>query len=459
MLDAHSARPGPRTRTDVSVVLVADGGEPGLPAAVRAVLAALDRAACGEAGRPGAGPLRGDRLGGELVLAVRDLAALPTGAVPGAGAVDGLPRHDRRLRVVAAPGASGGGARNLGVAAARGRYLLLTTPDARVPERWVVALVEPLRTGHADLVAGAVGAAGSAGVPGAGGVVGVAGAVRGPGVGLPGAFPAASCGATRAVLEAVGFDDALGAGRYPDAAVTTVFREDAVGAGFRVQGVAGVPVEVAATPPARGRRRALAAAARERGRTTAYLDRHVRVRPARRGRLAVAVALGAAALRLAGLVVAGPSAARSAAREAVAREREALRLAGVPDRDRPRSPAGDVPGGAGGARAAVPVALVARVSVPPTVLPTPPAVRTDDRAAAGGTVAVDRPAAPAPPGRAAPVDAASADRVAPADHVPAVDRPAAPVRGVASLLWPSARDLARRRTPPGALPPRSAAAP
>jgi hypothetical protein len=245
-----------RHRADVSVVVVAHGAEPGLPESVRSLLASLDDAARGaHVGARGAhdaphadaaGGLRGDHLGGELVLVVRDVAALPC-AVRAA---------DPRVRVVAAPGVAGGRARNVGVAAARGRYLLFTVPGVRVPAGWVAALVAPLRSGHADLVAGAVHPPG--GAPATGPAAALLGLVADP---PPrGVLPEASAGATRAVLEAVGFDEALGTARYPGAA--EVFRRDVVGAGFRAHAVAGVPVEVPADPgPGPGPHRRLRRAA------------------------------------------------------------------------------------------------------------------------------------------------------------------------------------------------------
>jgi hypothetical protein len=414
------------SRTDVSVLLVADGPEPGLLVAVGSVLAALDVAAraaaasgggatdgaaggaTATAGLPGC-RLRGDRLGGELVLAVRDVAALPPG----------LPRSDPRLRVVAVPGAGGGRARNVAAGAARGRYVLLTTPDARVPERWVVAMVEPLRTGRADLVAGTH----RVGTQRAGTPAGVAPSRAAADVrpAAPDLFPASSCGATRAVLEALGFDDALGTARSPDPAVTVVFHADAVSAGFRAQVVVGVPVDRTAT---RRDRRAASAAARDRGRTDAYLDRYVRTRPSPRGRAGALVGLARGVLRLAGAVCVGGVDARLGARAEVAREREAVRLAGLPDRDRPRSAAGDLVGGPGGARSAVPAALVARGSVPPTVLP-PPALLPPVTAGVGTGRGVG------------PVGG--------------------PGRGAAHLLWPAARGTAPRSAP--VLAPRTAAGP
>lgn len=426
MLDDRSAA---QVRTDVSVLLVADGPEPGLVDAVAAVLVALDAAARGETdgsagGRPRGGLLRGgllrgDRLGGELVLAVRDVTALPPG----------LPRHDPRLRVVAVPGAGGGRARNLAAGAARGRYVLLTSPDARVPREWVVAMVEPLRTGCADLVAGTERVGGAE-----------RGAVDAPD-GLPApsdAFPAGSCGATRAVLESLGFDEALGVGRSPDAAVTAVFRADAVSAGFRARAVAGVPVD---RPGARRGRRAVAAAARDRGRTDAYLDRHVRTGPSRRGRTAAVGVLVRDVLRLAGAVGTGGPGAWVGARAEVARAREAVRLASAPDRSRPRSAAGELPGGPGGARAVVAVPLVARPSVRPTVLPAPPAAV----GAAVGAAAREAGAAVGDAGTAAG-DTGPGPGPRPVD---------APGRGVAHLLWPGARGAVSRPV----LSPRAASGP
>lgn len=410
--------PGSLTRrADVSVVVVADGPEPGLPAAVRSVLASLDDAAQGGArgagrgagrgavtggghgaaatggaatgegatagagvgfGAAGAGAatggLRGDRLGGEVVLVVRDVAALPC-AVRAA---------DPRVRVVAAPGVGEARARNVGVAAARGRYLLFTAPGARVPAGWVAALAEPLRTGHADLVAGAVHP------PGGGPATGPAAALLGLVADPPprGVLPAASAGATRAVLEAVGFDEALGTARYPD--VAEVFRRDVVGAGFREHPVAGVPVELPADPRAPGRR---VLAARGHGRTAAYVERHLRDRPPAAGATVLRLLRDVAALAV---VRAGraPLDRLLPAQAAVARDRRLLALLRAPDRERPRSAAGDAPGGAGAPRAARPPALVARGALPPTLLPEPPAA-----AAAPDPAGPAEPAGPAGPAR------------------------------------------------------------
>ncbi len=343
-------------RADISVVVVADGTEPGLPDAVRSVLAALDRAARGTS-TPGT-RLRGERLGGEVVLVVHDVAALPRAA-----------RADRRVRVVAAPGVGDGRARNVGVAAARGRYVLLTEPDARVPRDWAVALTAPLRAGRADLVAGAVLLAPALRPARLGAV---AAAVLDDLLGLvpdpppAGAAPGASTGVTRAVLEAVGFDEALGTARYP-AAGAAAFRRDVVGAGFREQAVAGVPVERHPDPRDLGRR-ALAARARAHGRGTAYLERHLR--DARPGVARTLLALAGHRVALAGLLLRGAPPARVLpVLAAAAHDRELLRLRHAPYRQRPQSAAGDVPGGAGAPRAAVPVALVGRDTVPRTALP------------------------------------------------------------------------------------------
>lgn len=364
MPDALSAR------ADVSVVVVAGGSEPALAGTLDTVVAALRRARRGPVG-PGA--LRGERLGGEVVLVVGDVSALPAAL---------RARIGDRFRVVAAPGVGRARARNVGVAAARGRYLLFTEPGARVPEDWALTVTAPLRAGAADLVGGPVQVV----APGRTAplddttAAAVLAAVRVPGrPGRP--WSGASLAVTRAVLEAVGFDEALGGPRYRGGEVAA-FVQDVVGAGFRAAPADGDPVLRPMGPRglARG---ALAERARARGRVDAYLDRHlhdVRPRPVP-GRLAVA----ARSLRVAGLVLGRrPAAAVLDAHADLARRRELLHLRGAALRVPPRSAAGDAPGGSGAPRAALPVALVARGSVAPTPLPS-------REAAPGG--AADAPAA------------------------------------------------------------------
>lgn len=338
-------------RADLSVVVVAQGSEAALLTAVRSVLTALDLAAHGV--RHHGGWLRGERLGGEIVLVVRDVAALPAAV-----------RRDRRVRVVAAPGVGTGRARNVGVAAARGRYLLFTSPDARVPVPWAVEMTTPLREGRADLTGGAVRLADTRPVDDA-----LAAAVLGvvPDPPTSGrAFSGVSMAATRAVLESVGFDEALGTPRYPFTG-DVMFRHDVVAAGFRELAVPGVTVERRPDPGALTPR-ALRRRAAQHARGAAYLDRHLRdarPHPARTllGLVARAVVLAALSARLA------PASARARAHAAVAYHRETLHLRHADLREPPRSAAGDAPGGAGAPRAASPVALVARDTVAPTALP------------------------------------------------------------------------------------------
>lgn len=358
-------------RADVSVVVVADGGEPGLAATVRGVLATLADARRG-GGRAG-GWLRGERLGGEVVLVVRDVAALPPVLRTRTGDL---------VRVVAAPGVGSARARNLGVAAARGRYLLFTDPDVRVPRDWALAMTAPLRAGTADLVAGPVRLADDARPdrldPGVEATL--LDALWDPRQPVR-VFSGLNMAVSRAVLEAVGFDEALGASRYPHADAS-VFHRDVVGAGFRELAVAGDPVERCPDPAAFGTR-ALTARARAHGRGAAYLDRHLHdVRPgAVRARLHV---LGRA-LTLVGLVLrrARP-AALLAGHAALAHRRELVRLRGAAQRTTPQSAAGDVPGGAGAPRATRPVTLVGRDTVTPTTLPPAPAPARARRADAPG---------------------------------------------------------------------------
>jgi len=342
-----------RARADVSVVVVARGDEHGLPQTLRSLLDSLDHAAGRRDDRTSW--LRGERLHGELLLVARDLGRLP--ALP----------DDPRLRVVAAPGVTGGRARNVGVAAARGRYLLFTDAQVRVPADWVLALTAPLRAGRADLTGGAVRLAANLERPWL--TADLAAAYLDlvpdpPEVGR--AFSGVSMAATRAVLEAVGFDEALGTARCPDG-LDVVFRRDVVGAGFRERAVEGAAVERDLGPRALVRR-ALIERARGHGRAAAYVDRRLRdVRPAAP---VVLLRLVGRWLRLLALGHGrGHARARLRAHAAVAYHRETLRLLRAPVRERPASAAGDVPGGGGAPRATVPVALLPRDSVPPTALP------------------------------------------------------------------------------------------
>lgn len=366
-------------RVDVSVVVVARGSEPGLPGVLRDLLAALDVAARGPAGAPtGPAPLRGDRLGGEVVLVTADVSAL--------GPV--LRAADRRLRVVAAPGVGAARARNLGVAASRGRYVLFTLADVRVPSGWVTAMVAPMRAGRADLVAGAVHPPGR---PPAGPADRVLGIVADPPP--AGAWPAAAGGVTRAVLEAVGFDEGLasddGLGGDEEAAAV-VLRRDAVGAGFREAAVTGSPV-LLGDDPARAGRRAAAARARTRGRVDAYVLRHLgRGRPPLLPAVAALIRDGVVVLLLAARHA--PPDRLLPARVARARAAGSLRLRRAPDRVPPRSAAGDVPGGAGAPRAAAPVALVARPASPSGAGDAAGAPDAPQEASTGATGVVREPA-------------------------------------------------------------------
>ena len=374
--------PDATARADISVVLVAQGDEPGLPGTLRTVLAALDRAAHGTSEHPGATWLRGERLHGEVLLVLRDVGRLPAAASTARG-------RDHRVRVLAAPGVSQGRARNLAVAAARGRYLLFTDPEVRVPADWAVAMTAPLRAGQADLVGGAVRLADALERPWLGPELAAAYLDVVPDPPEPGrAFSGVSAGVTRAVLEAVGFDEALGTARLPYAG-DVVFRRDVVGAGFREHAVAGVPVELAIGHRALTRS-ALLARARAHGRGAAYVDRHLRdARPGVAAELLRLVGRGLQVVALGG--GRGRAAARMRAQAAFAYHREMLGLLRAPYRERPRSAAGDLPGGAGAPRAVAPVALVHRTDTTPTALPP----LADASAAAAG---VQDPAGPADAG-------------------------------------------------------------
>lgn len=344
-----------QTRADVSLVVVASGTEPGLPGTVVSLLDALDHAAHGAEHLSGARWLRGERLGGEVVLVLRDVTGLPR-----------VVRADSRVRVIAAPRVGDARARNLGIAAARGRYLLFTTAEVRVPREWVAAMTTPLRAGHADLVGGAVHLAEPVPWLPPDLATDLFDLVPDP---PPSgrACSAASTGVSRAVVEAIGFDEALGTPRYPGTG-DAVFRLDAIGAGFRECPVGGVSVEICPDRPA-PTPRVIAARARAHARRTAYLDRCLRgVRPAP---ARSALCLAGWLLVLAGRVLRRPGtpAATLRAHAAVAYHRELLHLRRAGYRPAPQSAAGDTPGGAGGSRAAAAVALVSRGAVPPTVLP------------------------------------------------------------------------------------------
>lgn len=183
-------------------------------------------------------------------------------------------RRDPRLRVVTEGRPGIARARNAGVAAAAAPVVLFTDDDVHVPPHWVRRMAEPLRRGEADLVGGGVALAAHlerdwltpalastyfAVVP------------EPPAVGRE--FAAASIGATRELLDAVPFDEALGTARYPGAE-DTVFRLDVLAAGFRQGAVAGATVEHHPEPDRLDPRR-IAQQATGRGRGEAYLAHHL----------------------------------------------------------------------------------------------------------------------------------------------------------------------------------------
>lgn len=352
-------------RVDISVIVTTGGSEPGLPDTVRSLLTALDHAAVGGTDHPDprAAWLRGARLRGEVVLVAGDVEPLTVL----------LPHPDARVRVVAAPGVSEGRARNLGVAAARGRYLLFTDAEVRVPDGWVLAMTAPLRAGHADLVGGAVRLASSLDRPWltpdlAADFLDVVPDLPVPGGALSGrALSGIALGVSRAVLEVVGFDEELGTARYPVAG-DRVFRRDVIGVGFREQVVVGYPVERHLDPRVLDRRQ-LAARARAHGRGAAYLDRHLR--DARPGVLSVSARLVACTVGLAVRAVLPGSVDRSLRTQAaVAYHCTMLRLIRAPYRPVPPSAAGDLDAVVPARRSVERIALVSRGSVPPTALPT-----------------------------------------------------------------------------------------
>lgn len=183
-------------------------------------------------------------------------------------------RRDPRLRPVHEPTPGLGRARNRGIAAATGQVVLFTDDDVHVPPHWITRMAAPLLHGEADLVGGAVLLAGHLHRPWLTPSIAAADDAVVPEPPVVGReFAGASMGATRAVLDAVPFDESLGTARYPGAD-GTAFRLDVLTAGFRQTAVAGASVEHHPDPGRLDPRR-LPARAAGRGRGEAYLAYHL----------------------------------------------------------------------------------------------------------------------------------------------------------------------------------------
>jgi hypothetical protein len=183
-------------------------------------------------------------------------------------------RRDPRVRVVQERRPGIARARNRGVAAAAAAVLLFTDDDVRVPPHWVERMATPLRRGVADVVNGSVALAPHLHRPWLSPALASAYFAVVPDPPVVGReFAAASLGTTRRVLDIVPFDESLGTARYPGAE-DTVFRLDALHAGFRQAGVGGATVEHHPDADRLDARR-LARQATGRGRGEAYLAHHL----------------------------------------------------------------------------------------------------------------------------------------------------------------------------------------
>lgn len=124
-------------------------------------------------------------------------------------------RWGDRVRVVRVEAVGSSSAKNGGVEAALGRVLLFVDDDVQVPRNWVTTLAEPLLSGDADIVCGAVRLAANLDRPGMTDYHRGLLADTGDGLGSPPrTVVGASMGASRAVFEAgLSFHPSLGPGR------------------------------------------------------------------------------------------------------------------------------------------------------------------------------------------------------------------------------------------------------
>lgn len=246
---------------EVSVVVCTRDGAARIGPTLASVRASLDDAAA-------------HGLRAELVL-VDSASADGTRAVLQAAAAG-----DARVRVVAVGRPGLGRARNAGARAARGRAVLFTDDDVRVPPHWVRTLSAPLRAGDADLVSGAVALAPGLQRPWLTPAIAADYYAYVPEPPVAGQeFVGANMGAAAAVVAAVPFDEALGTTALPGGD-DTGFRGDVLVAGFRERAVPGAQVEHHFDPD-RLRARRLLTLARGYGRSEAWLaHRHRGERPA-----------------------------------------------------------------------------------------------------------------------------------------------------------------------------------
>ena len=96
-----------------------------------------------------------DSLLGQTLTAL-EVIAVDDGSTDGSATIlDEYARRDRRLRVITQPNAGQGAARNVGVEAARGEFLMFVDSDDVVPHDALAAMVTTLRRTGSDFVLGA----------------------------------------------------------------------------------------------------------------------------------------------------------------------------------------------------------------------------------------------------------------------------------------------------------------
>jgi glucosyl-dolichyl phosphate glucuronosyltransferase len=178
------------------------------------------------------------------------------------------------VRLVQEPEKGLSRARNAGLRAARGRVLLFTDDDVRLPPGWVADMARPVLEGRADAVAGSVRLAPHLLRPWMEPYHRATLAATDLLLATdPGVMMGASMGFGRHVLERVPcFDENLGAGAL-GTAEDSLFAWQLVDAGYRITHVSDVEVEHHCEPD-RLQRAAYVAAARKLGRSYAYIAYH-----------------------------------------------------------------------------------------------------------------------------------------------------------------------------------------